>query len=62
MLHTKDAVFRESYVAAHIPFHVYKWEDNLSKAMHQQYSPYVHWQKAFEQFVGENVRLSNKDR
>ncbi len=56
MLHTKDAVFHEPYVAVRLPFRVYEGEDNLFQAIHQQYNPYVHQQKAFERLTGEDGR------
>ena len=56
MLHTKGAVFHEPYVAVRLPFRVYEGEDCLFKAIHQQYSPYVHQQKAFERLTGEDAR------
>ena len=56
MLKTKDAVFHEPYVAVRLPFRVYEGEDNLFQAIHQQYSPYVHQQKAFERLTGEDGR------
>lgn len=57
MLHTKDAVFHEPYIAVRLPFRVYEGENNLFQAIHQQYSPYVHQQKAFERLTGEDGRL-----
>lgn len=56
MLHTKDAVFHEPYIAVRLPFRVYEGENNLFQAIHQQYSPYVHQQKAFERLTGEDGR------
>lgn len=56
MLNTKDAVFHEPYIAVRLPFRVYEGEDNLFQAIHQQYSPYVHQQKAFERLTGEDGR------
>lgn len=56
MLNTKDAVFHEPYIAVCLPFRVYEGEDNLFQAIHQQYSPYVHQQRAFERLTGEDGR------
>ena len=54
MLNTKDAVFHDPYVAVRLPFRVYEGEDNLFEAIHQQFSPYVHQQRAFERLTGED--------
>jgi len=56
MLNTKDAVFHEPYVAVRLPFRIYEGKDELFQSIHQQYSPYVHQQKAFERLTGEDGR------
>lgn len=56
MLNTKDSVFHEPYVAVRLPFRVYEGEGNVFQAIHQQYNPYVHQQKAFERLTGEDGR------
>lgn len=54
MLATKDSVFHEPYVAVRLPFRVADDMPDLFEAIHQQYKPYVHQQKAFERLTGED--------
>lgn len=56
MLNTRNAVFREPYIAVRLPFRVA--EENTVKfdAIHSKYKPYLHQQKAFERLTGENGR------
>ena len=46
MLNTRNAVFREPYIAVRLPFRVA--EENTVKfdAIHSKYKPYLHQQKA----------------
>lgn len=56
MLKTKDSVFHEPYVAVRLPFRVSDGDKNTFQAIHQEYSPYVHQQKAFDRLTGEDGR------
>ena len=56
MLNTRDAVFHEPYVAVRLQFRVHEGDNNIFESIHQQYSPYVHQQKAFERLTGEDGR------
>lgn len=56
MLATKDSVFHEPYVAVRLPFRVADEIPDLFKAIHPQYKPYVHQQRAFDRLTGEDGR------
>jgi DEAD/DEAH box helicase domain-containing protein len=56
MLATKDSVFHEPYVAVRLPFRVADKMPEMFQAVHPQYIPFVHQQKAFERLTGEDGR------
>ena len=56
MLATKDSVFHEPYAAVRLPFRVADEMPDFFEAIHPQYRPYVHQQRAFERLTGEDGR------
>lgn len=56
MLATKDAVFHEPYISVRLPFRVADKMPENFQAIHPQYMPYVHQQKAFDRLIGEDGR------
>jgi len=56
MLDTKDSVFHDPYIAVRLPFRVADEISKMFDAIHPQYRPYVHQQKAFERLTGEDGR------
>lgn len=56
LLDTDDSVFHEPYVAVRLPFRIAEDGPDMFTAIHMQYSPYVHQQKAFERLTGEDGR------
>lgn len=56
LLATKDSVYHEPYVAVRLPFRVAEKMPTMFQAVHPQYLPYVHQEKAFERLTGEDGR------
>ncbi|MDD2496869.1 MAG: DEAD/DEAH box helicase, partial [Desulfitobacteriaceae bacterium] len=51
LLDAKDSVFHEPYFAVRLPFRVADEMPDFFLAIHPQYKPYVHQQKAFERLT-----------
>ncbi|MCC8046585.1 MAG: DEAD/DEAH box helicase [Clostridiales bacterium] len=56
MLEQKGSVYHEPYVAVRLPFRVAEHMPAYFKAIHPEYPPYVHQEKAFERLVGDDGR------
>lgn len=53
---TKEAVYREPYVAVRLPFRVSESMPSCFEAIHMDFKPYVHQAKAFDRLVGDDAR------
>ena len=53
---TKEAVYREPYVAVRLPFRVAQSMPSCFQSIHMQFKPYVHQEKAFERLTGNDGR------
>lgn len=58
MIETKDSVFHEPYFSVRLPFRIADEMPNMFQAIHPQYKPYVHQQKAFDRLTGDDGRSS----
>lgn len=56
LLETKDSIYRESYISMHLPFRVASKMPTCFEAIHPEYPPYVHQQKAFDRLTGDDGR------
>ena len=56
LLATKDSVYHEPYVAVRLPFRVASQMPTCFEAIHPEYLPYVHQQKAFDRLTGDDGR------
>ena len=56
LLATKDSVYHEPYIAVRLPFRVASEMPTCFEAIHPEYLPYVHQQKAFERLTGDDGR------
>lgn len=56
LLAQKGSVYHEPYVAVRLPFRVAEEMPTCFEAIHPEYLPYVHQQKAFERLTGEDGR------
>ena len=56
LLATKDSVYHEPYVAVRLPFRVAPQMPTCFEAIHPEYLPYVHQQKAFDRLTGDDGR------
>lgn len=56
MLKTQGAVFHEPYAAVRLPFRVADGIPDYFTAIHPEYEPYVHQQRAFDRLTGEDGR------
>ena len=56
LLATKDSVYHEPYIAVRLPFRVASEMPTCFEAIHPEYLPYVHQQKAFERLAGDDGR------
>jgi len=56
LLATKDSVYHDPYVAVRLPFRVASQMPSCFEAIHPEYLPYVHQQKAFERLTGDDGR------
>lgn len=56
LIATKDSVYHEPYVAVRLPFRVASQMPTCFKAIHPEYLPYVHQQKAFDRLTGDDGR------
>ena len=56
MVATKDAVYREPYIAVRLPFRIAEEMPTCFTSIHPEYLPYVHQQKAFERLTGDDGR------
>ena len=56
MLETKDSLYHEPYVSVRLPFRVAEEMPTCFEAIHPQYLPYLHQQKAFERLTGDDGR------
>jgi len=53
-LEREDAFFHEPYVSVKLPFRVAEHGNERFEAIHSDYSPYVHQNKAYDRLVGED--------
>ncbi len=58
MIATKDSVFHEPYFSVRLPFRIADEMPTMFQAIHPQYKPYVHQQKAFDRLTGDDGRSS----
>ncbi|WP_419885747.1 DEAD/DEAH box helicase [Paenibacillus sp. B-A-8] len=58
MIATKDSVFHEPYISVRLPFRIADEMPDMFQAIHPQYKPYVHQQKAFDRLTGDDGRSS----
>lgn len=56
MLDAKDSLYHEPYVSVRLPFRVAEEMPTFFQAIHPQYLPYLHQQKAFERLTGDDGR------
>lgn len=56
LLAMKDSVYHEPYIAVRLPFRVANEMPTCFEAIHPEYLPYVHQQKAFERLTGDDGR------
>lgn len=49
-----DAFFHEPYISVKLPFRVAEHGNERFEAIHSDYSPYVHQNKAYDRLVGED--------
>lgn len=56
MLKVKGSVYHEPYIAVRLPFHVAEEMPTCFEAVHPEYLPYVHQQRAFERLTGNDGR------
>ena len=56
LLATKDSVYHEPYIAVRLPFRVASEMPTCFEAIHPEYLPYVHQQKAFDRLTGDDGR------
>lgn len=56
LLATKDSVYHDPYIAVRLPFRVASEMPTCFEAIHPEYLPYVHQQKAFERLTGDDGR------
>ena len=56
LLATNNSVYREPYIAARLPFRVASEKPTCFQALHPEYLPYTHQQKAFERLTGEDPK------
>ena len=56
LLATKDSVYHEPYIAVRLPFRVASEMPTCFDAIHPEYLPYVHQQKAFDRLTGDDGR------
>ena len=56
LLATKDSVYHEPYIAVRLPFRVASEMPTCFEAIHSEYLPYVHQQKAFDRLTGDDGR------
>ena len=56
LLATKDSVYHEPYIAVRLPFRVASELPTCFEAIHPEYLPYVHQQKAFDRLTGDDGR------
>jgi DEAD/DEAH box helicase domain-containing protein len=56
MLETDDSVFHKPYVAVRLPFRVAEDAREVFQAVHPQFKPYVHQQKAYERLASVSPR------
>ena len=56
LLATKDSVYHEPYIAVRLPFRVANEMPTCFEAIHPDYLPYVHQQKAFDRLTGDDGR------
>ena len=55
-LSRKDAFFHEPYVSVKLPFRVATHGNERFEAIHSDYSPYVHQNRAFDRLVGKDPK------
>lgn len=55
-LDRKDAFFHEPYISVKLPFRVATHGNERFEAIHSDYSPYVHQNRAFDRLVGEDPK------
>ncbi len=53
---TREAVYREPYVAVRLPFRTAESMPTCFESIHMQFRPYVHQEKAFERLTGNDGR------
>ena len=53
-LDREDAFFHEPYISVKLPFRVAEHGNERFEAIHSDYSPYVHQNRAYERLVGED--------
>ena len=56
LLAKKDSVYHEPYIAVRLPFRVASEMPTCFEAIHPEYLPYVHQQKAFDRLTGDDGR------
>lgn len=56
LLATKDSVYHEPHIAVRLPFRVASEMPTCFEAIHPEYTPYVHQQKAFDRLTGDDGR------
>ena len=56
MLEAKDSLYHEPYVSVRLPFRVAEEMPSCFEAIHPQYLPYLHQQKAFDRLTGDDGR------
>lgn len=56
MVDTPGALFHEPYVNVRLPFRVSDSEEDLFQAVHSEYKPYVHQQRAYGRLLGNDGR------